>query len=51
MDVKYKDILKLASKSYNKSNPWLAHVKTVRQKNLNMKYKDILKLARKSYKK
>jgi hypothetical protein len=51
MDVKYKDILKLASKSYKKSNPWLVHVKKVRGENMDMKYKDILKLASKSYKK
>lgn len=34
-----------------KTNPWLVHVKSVRDKNPKMAFKDVLKKAKSTYKK
>jgi len=38
-------------KQTKKTNPWLVHVKKVKEENKDMKFKDILVKAKKSYKK
>lgn len=47
--TKTKKTDKVKSDKVKKTNPWLEHIKKVREKHPEMKYKDVLVEAKKSY--